>query len=115
MSRSAPPTYKTSHTFVVSVHDFLPIEFVAMGNSNVDRFGRATEQAGCTLHLRGVLVGVKLALEPELTVSMGEVVLDLLEPKGWEGANVTMSIDWDTWEERELAASSDVDSFQVLM
>lgn len=84
----------------------LPIEVVAMGNAKVDRFGRATEQAGSTLHLRGVQpVEVNLAED-----------LNHAESKGCMGVPVLVA--WDTKEERELARlrlSTEVGSYRALL
>lgn len=81
----------------------LPIQYETMGDSSVDRFGRAKEMAGFMLHLRGVLVEVQPCEE------------NRLKPPAHEGDTAAINVLWDTTREREFAASTGAGSYHALI
>lgn len=90
--------------------DWLPElpQFISMENSQVDSFGRAMGQAQCTLHLRGVLVKIDIAVE------------DQSMEKSWASVtgrkDILVVIEWDSDEDRRLAAeSSHTDHVRLLI
>lgn len=73
-------------------------DFMSMDSSHLDGFGRATDQAQCTLHLRGVLVKIDVAVENQPTKESWACVT------GHE--DMLIVIEWDSDEDRRLAADS---------
>lgn len=87
----------------------LPINLINLGSSQLDSFGRATEKAQCILHIQGVLMDVHIALvfKDELNGDGSAYISDHgLGP---------VSINWDSKEERQLAAESDPMAYARLL
>lgn len=104
----SPMSFDGEIRYMIMINS-LPVEMVNMGSSQLDGFGRAMEQAQCILHIRGVLVEVDITqLEED-------------EARGHSSAHVTghedvpIPIQWDTKEERQLAAGMDPRTYARLL
>lgn len=100
---------KVAHMSLIYENTWLPVKLVKMESSQLDGFGRAMEQAQCILHIRGVLVEVDITQleEDEMGGHRSAHVT------GHE--DVTIPIQWDNKEERQLAAGMDFRNYTRLL
>lgn len=79
----------------------LPVKFIKLATSGLDKFCRATTLEQCSLHLRGALV--PMTFNPSYS-TRGETIHSILFPNDYRDAPVDVA--WDNSEEFEMAPVS---------
>lgn len=111
--RSNNPTYRLylNPNPIFLDMSMLPNRFVSMDTSTLDQFGRATVWEGCQMHLKGVLIHIKL-LESYPHERFGILTYQMAHAIGHAQTHVTVS--WDNAEEQTLAISATDPQLQAL-